>query len=199
MADEKGLAVFFGSVACIFIYGGLTGKSPLKAIQSIIQGKQPTTTTQGYPIEGATTSGTATSLTGSSGSGSSDGSLAPPAPTSAILSANVATGKLLAAKYGWSTGAQWNALYALWERESGWDNTIWNGGSHDDYLPAGSSGAYGIAQSLPYSKYPQAGWPPGYGGSASASAQISWGLEYIKDTYGTPEGAWAHETSIGWY
>jgi hypothetical protein len=112
---------------------------------------------------------------------------------------NQGIGKLLAASYGWSTGTEWDDLVSLWDRESGWDNTIWNGGSHAATLPAGSSGAYGIAQSLPYTKYPKAGWPPGYGGSADPHAQISWGLAYIKSTYGSPSAAWAHETSAGWY
>jgi hypothetical protein len=108
-------------------------------------------------------------------------------------------GKMLAASYGWSTGAEWDALVQLWDRESGWDNTVWNGGSHAATQPASSSGAYGIAQSLPYSKYPKAGWPPGYGGTADPTSQISWGLAYIKSTYGSPSAAWAHETSAGWY
>ena len=31
------------------------------------------------------------------------------------------------------------------------------------------------------------------------ATQIRWGLAYVRDTYGTPCGAWAHETSDGWY
>lgn len=119
--------------------------------------------------------------------------------SSGVTSANMATGKLLAASYGWSTGQEWASLVELWDRESGWDNRIWNGGSHADTQPSGSSGAYGIAQSLPYTKYPKAGWPPGYGGSADPTSQISWGLSYIKSTYGTPSAAWQHEISAGWY
>jgi hypothetical protein len=99
----------------------------------------------------------------------------------------------------WATGQQWADLVSLWTRESNWDNTIWNGGSHADTQPAGSSGAYGIAQSLPYTKYPKSGWPKGYGGSSSAAAQMTWGLNYIKQTYGSPSAAWAHEQSAGWY
>jgi hypothetical protein len=31
------------------------------------------------------------------------------------------------------------------------------------------------------------------------ATQIRWGLGYIHDRYGTPCGAWAHETADGWY
>ena len=31
------------------------------------------------------------------------------------------------------------------------------------------------------------------------TTQIKWGLTYIKDTYGTPCGAWGHEQADGWY
>lgn len=108
-------------------------------------------------------------------------------------------GKMLAASYGWSTGSEWDALVLLWNQESGWNNTVWNGGSTADTQPASSSGAYGIAQALPYTKYPQAGWPPGYGGTADPTTQITWGLSYIKSTYGTPSAAETHEATYGWY
>lgn len=93
-------------------------------------------------------------------------------------------GQFLALSYGWS-GAQWSDLDALWKRESGWDNTAENS----------SSGAYGIAQALPASKYPRAGQKP----QSSPQAQILWGLQYIKDRYGNPANAWAHEQANNWY
>ena len=98
--------------------------------------------------------------------------------------ANLALGKKMAAAYGW-TGAQWNALYALWNRESGWRTTATNP----------SSGAYGIPQSLPASKMASAGadW------RTNPATQIAWGLRYIKGRYGSPAAAWAHETRFGWY
>ena len=33
----------------------------------------------------------------------------------------------------------------------------------------------------------------------SAATQIRWGLQYIKDTYGSPCAAWSHEEATGWY
>jgi hypothetical protein len=109
------------------------------------------------------------------------------APSS--VSGNVALGQQIAGPYGWSSGPQWNCLYALWQRESGWSNTADNQ----------QSGAYGIAQALghgPTNQYPAG---PANPPTSSATAQIEWGLGYISQTYGSPCSAWAHETSAGWY
>lgn len=85
--------------------------------------------------------------------------------------------------HGWSS--QWSCLDDLWEQESNWNVTAENA----------SSGAYGIAQALPGSKMASAGsnW------ETSAATQITWGLEYIQSTYGSPCAAWDHEESAGWY
>ena len=101
---------------------------------------------------------------------------------------NVALAKRLAAARGWA-GVQWTDLDKLWTKESNFSNTAMNPGS----------GAYGIAQALPASKYPLAGRPPSMGGSSSATAQIEWGLQYIAQRYRNPAGAWAHETAFNWY
>jgi cell wall-associated NlpC family hydrolase len=93
--------------------------------------------------------------------------------------------QIMAASYGW-VGDQWSTLQKLWDRESGFNN----------YAKNPTSGAYGIAQALPESKYPYAGTEAG---GSSARAQISWGLSYIKTRYGTPAAAWSHEQSAGWY
>jgi hypothetical protein len=119
----------------------------------------------------------------------SGGSPAQAAAAPASVSGNVALGQQLAASYGWSSGAQWTCLYDLWERESGWSNTATNP----------QSGAFGIAQALghgPTNQYPAG---PANPPTASASAQVSWGLSYIASTYGGPCGAWAHEEADGWY
>lgn len=113
---------------------------------------------------------------------------------------NQAIAKLLAAPYGWSTGDQWNALLQLWDRESGWSNTADTRVTHAGGDNAQSTVfAYGIAQARPATKYPKPGQPPDLGGISSASAQIAWGLAYIKSTYGNPVNALAHENSNGWY
>ena len=102
---------------------------------------------------------------------------------------NQQIGKMLAAGYGWGSGQQWDDLVKLWNQESGWRNTAENPTSH----------AYGIPQALPYTKMPKAAWPPSAGGRSDPTAQISWGLAYIKGRYGSPSAAWAHETSYNWY
>jgi resuscitation-promoting factor RpfB len=112
---------------------------------------------------------------------------APAAPSS--VAGNVALGEQLAGGYGWGSGSQWDCLYALWTRESGWSATAENP----------QSGAYGIAQALghgPTNQYPAG---PANPPVSSASAQITWGLGYIAGRYGSPCAAWAHEQADGWY
>lgn len=99
-------------------------------------------------------------------------------------SLSVAIGRTMAAAAGW-TGPQWNALYALWQRESGWR---WNALNP-------TSGAYGIPQSLPASKMASAG--PDW--RTNPATQIRWGLGYIAGRYGSPLAAWGHENRFGWY
>jgi hypothetical protein len=89
----------------------------------------------------------------------------------------------LLSSYGFSTD-QWGCLDDLWEAESGWV-----------YNAENASGAYGIPQALPGSKMASAG--PDW--ETDPTTQIKWGLGYIKDTYGTPCGAWDHEEADGWY
>ncbi|MGZ4617181.1 MAG: phage tail tape measure protein [Frankiaceae bacterium] len=109
-------------------------------------------------------------------------SWAPGAP--ANVSANAALGAQMAARYyGW-TGAEWNALYALGMRESGWRNTAQNP----------TSTAYGIAQFL------DSTWASvGLSKTSSPVVQIAGMLKYIQQRYRDPLGAWAHETKFGWY
>jgi len=91
--------------------------------------------------------------------------------------------------FNFDRNTQFNGcLVPLWNQESGWNQFAEN-----------ASGAYGIPQALPFNKMPQAAWPASAGGSSDPSAQISWGLGYIKSTYGTPCNAWGHEQSFGWY
>jgi hypothetical protein len=92
--------------------------------------------------------------------------------------------KMLLADRGWGSG-QFECLNLLWTRESGWNYRAENV----------SSGAYGIPQALPGTKMGTvaADW------RTNPVTQIRWGLNYISSRYGTPCGAWGHETSAGWY
>ncbi|PWV52971.1 hypothetical protein BDW27_105317 [Nocardiopsis sp. L17-MgMaSL7] len=91
----------------------------------------------------------------------------------------------MVAAEGWGADQFDSCLEPLWEKESNWNYQAENS----------SSGAYGIPQSLPGDKMASHGsdW------RTNPATQISWGLSYIKDRYGTPCDAWAHSQSVGWY
>lgn len=84
----------------------------------------------------------------------------------------VQAAKVLMPEYGFSGEEEHMCLYKLWYSESAWKYTATNP----------SSGAYGIPQALPGSKMASAGadW------KTNPLTQIKWGLEYIKQSYGTP-------------
>jgi hypothetical protein len=81
--------------------------------------------------------------------------------------------------------AQMRCLAPLWDHESSWNELARNP----------SSGAYGIPQALPASKMGKYGsdW------KTNPVPQIKWGLQYIKERYGNPCGAWSAFQSKGWY
>lgn len=88
--------------------------------------------------------------------------------------------------HGWDE-SQWRCLNLLWEGESAWRHTAENR----------SSGAYGIPQSLPASKMAKFG--ADY--RTNPLTQITWGLWYIDQSYGSPCGAWKswNARSPHWY
>ena len=114
---------------------------------------------------------------------SSESGWAPPAITPDPGSAQAYAAGAVAAR-GWPS-SEFDCLYALWAKESGWRVNAHNA----------SSGAYGIPQSLPGSKMASAGadW------ETNAATQIEWGLGYISGRYSSPCGAWAHSQDVGWY
>ena len=88
--------------------------------------------------------------------------------------------------FGWND-SQWSCLEQLWAGESGWDYRAANA----------SSDAYGIPQALPASKM----------GTVAADyrtnpvTQITWGMQYVKASYGSPcaaLGSWKSR-SPHWY
>lgn len=86
------------------------------------------------------------------------------------------------AQLGMNDPREWESLYRLWQKESGWNPNAVNK----------SSGAFGIAQILP-SAHPTARR------NMSAQEQIDWGLNYIRNRYGSPSQAWAHSQRTNWY
>ena len=95
-----------------------------------------------------------------------------------------AIARALMPKFGFSSD-QFGCLDSLWTRESNWNVHASNA----------SSGAHGIPQALPGSKMASAG--PDW--ESNPVTQITWGLGYIQDRYGSPCGAWAHSQGHGWY
>ena len=89
------------------------------------------------------------------------------------------TGQQMAAQAGW-TGTQWSCLDDLWTRESGWNA----------YAANPTSDARGIPQNIN-------GWSSYSPGDVSG--QVAWGLSYIRNRYGSPCAAWAHEQNQNWY
>ena len=87
-------------------------------------------------------------------------------------------------RQGYSEG-EWSCLDALWARESSWNTYASNAGS----------GAYGIPQALPAEK--MASFGSDY--RTNPITQISWGLWYIRASYGSPCGALSHENAYGYY
>ena len=176
----NGVTVTIALVGSVMLYSGLKGKSISSTTRDLLSGKNPADT----PTDTSSTSGPGTNH----GPVPDPGTSTNQDPSMAQPDANRSTGRLLAASHGW-VGEQWTALDQLWTRESQWENTAQNP----------SSGAYGIAQALPPSKYPRAGRPPSLGGFADPGTQIRWGLNYIAGRYGTPVKAWQHELAYGWY
>jgi hypothetical protein len=108
-----------------------------------------------------------------------------PVPTSCKeYSGNRAIGCALLLDAGFKLD-QMPCLEKLWTKESGWNPKAENK----------SSGAYGIPQALPGKKMADYGsdW------RTNPVPQIKWGLNYIKNRYTNPCGAWGHWQSQGWY
>jgi hypothetical protein len=90
--------------------------------------------------------------------------------------------RALLPSYGFSSD-QFTCLDSLYVSESGWRVDADNP----------SSSAYGIPQALTELH----DLPADY--MTSAESQLRWGLEYIRDTYGTPCSAWSFKAGHGWY
>ncbi|MCY7402167.1 MAG: lytic transglycosylase domain-containing protein [Nocardioides sp.] len=84
--------------------------------------------------------------------------------------------------YGFDS-SQFSCLDSLYVSESNWRVDADNA----------SSSAYGIPQALTQLH----DLPADY--MTSAESQIRWGLDYIRNTYGSPCGAWSFKAGNGWY
>jgi len=170
----SGLALAEIAAGVILAWSGIENASIASTLRSLTAGQKPAadTGTETLTAETASTApGGTTAAAGNTGA------------STASAAANQAIARLLAAPYGWSAGTQWADLVSLWNQESGWNSQAQNP----------TSTAYGIAQFLDTT------WAP-YGPKTSdPMLQITYGLRYIKDRYGSPVAAWAHEVANNWY
>lgn len=161
----KGAAVAAGTAGIILVWSGVQNRAVLSVTRDLIAGKKP--------VPGP---GRASDTSGSGPVAQTGGN-----PSAGSNAQNQALGRLLAAPYGWATGAQWTALNNLVMSESGWNA----------YAKNPNSDASGIAQKI-------SGYDSGYR-AGDATSQINWLYAYIKDRYGDPVKAWAFHLANGWY
>lgn len=111
-----------------------------------------------------------------------------PAPVAPVAIDDPAAAQAYAASrlsaFGWGAD-QMQSLIILWEKESNWRTTAVNP----------SSGAFGIVQALPGNKMATVApdWQTNY------RTQIDWGLQYIKERYGSPANALGFHYANNWY
>ena len=91
-------------------------------------------------------------------------------------------GRALLGEFGFSAD-QFECLDALYVSESNWEVDADNP----------TSSAYGIPQALTELH----DLPAGY--MTSPEVQIRWGLDYIRDNYGSPCSAWSFKQANNWY
>ena len=183
----NGFSLAYTAIGGVVLWSGIKGWTVSETLRNVIAGKMPAANSEPITDDASLTAAAAAGTAGTTAAAA-----AGPGDTGAhstTAAANQAIARVLAAPYGWSTGTEWSDLVSLWNRESGWSNTARNA----------QSGAYGIAQALghgPTNQYPAG---PANPPTSSASAQIAWGLQYIKQQYGDPIRAWAHEQAYSWY
>jgi resuscitation-promoting factor RpfB len=168
----SGAAVAYCAIGGLVAYSGIKGATLSDTAQAVLKGNLNLTDTE--QIAGVdTTSGTG-------GTTAAAGNTSAESPSAA---SNQALAKQLAVSLGhptWATGQEWADWVSLWNEESGWSITAHN-----------PSGASGIAQNIN-------GYGPDYV-EDDASSQITWGIDYIAQRYGSPSIAWAHEVENDWY
>jgi hypothetical protein len=86
----------------------------------------------------------------------------------------------VAAQFGWSEGAEWDAIVRLIQKESSWNPNAANP----------TSNARGLFQKMTSAHGPVEPTPAG---------QAAWGLDYIRGRYGTPTAALAFHNARNYY
>jgi hypothetical protein len=176
----NGFSLAYGAIGGVVLWSGITGTKLSATFRGLLQGQGPKVNQE--PINSSTANQEPATPAGTTGAAAQAAPAANTGADSQEAADNQAIAKLLAHPYGWSAGTQWADLVSLWNQESGWSTTAVNS----------STGATGIPQLNPEAHAIPPDW-------SSPVVQITWGLSYIKTTYGTPSVAWAHEVTDGWY
>jgi resuscitation-promoting factor RpfB len=166
-------AVAYCAVGGLVAYSGVKGATLSDTAQAVLKGNLSLSDTE--TVGAPASSGTAASETAASGNTTA---------ANAGAAANQALAKQLATSMGfssWTTGQEWSDWVSLWNQESGWNIDAANP----------TSSARGIAQNIN-------GYGPDYL-EGNATSQITWGINYIAQRYGSPSMAWAHEVEDNWY
>lgn len=171
----SGIGVAYALSGAVLFWSGFTGNTLQATLTDFLKGAVPAHVSMTTPTIGVNDNSSG-STTSSSGNSSTSSTTIPAADKAGTPTANKALGKLLAGSYGWAGSGQWPYLESGWQEESGWNQYAANDKS-DPY-----NHAYGIPQANPGSKMSSAGsdW------KTNPATQIRWGLNYIKQTYGSP-------------
>lgn len=112
------------------------------------------------------------------------GTLIAAAPAQAATTTGASSAQATAQKMI-GDSAEFQCFSKIVHHESGWNPSATNP----------SSGAYGLVQALPASKMASAGsdW------KTNPATQIKWGLDYMKDRYGSACDAWSFWQANNWY
>lgn len=86
----------------------------------------------------------------------------------------------VAAQFGWGSGAQWDAILRIVQKESSWNPNAANQTSSARGLFQKMTSLYGAVEPTP-------------------AGQALWGLNYIRRRYGTPSAALAFHNANNWY
>jgi hypothetical protein len=123
-------------------------------------------------------------LTGAALAAAACGTLIAAAPAQAATTGTAASAQATAKKMI-GDSAEFQCFSKIVQHESNWNPTATNA----------SSGAYGLVQALPASKMASAGsdW------RTNPATQIEWGLDYMKDRYGSACDAWSFWQANHWY
>lgn len=167
----NGKALAISGTGVLFVWAGIKGYSVTGVLQDIVQGKNPKN---------------AVANQWNAISNDSQPNQAGIADTGVTGGSNQSTLQATAATFGWTTSnGQWQALNNIEMQEAGYNLEAKNP----------TSDAYGEAQFINGpGEYAQ------YGGNSTTSAGQAVAMcNYIKDRYGDPKTAWAHEQQFGWY